>query len=443
MKTSNILSAALIALGLVATAKADTVVYLTGSTAFRSTVYAALDNNNGPANGGVFDSGTVTSTTYGNSSANGANYMVFHGTIGGTPMYINCAWSGSEAGIASACDTTLTNQDRNGNPITLAGSPEVWLNITNVTLTSGGNTISTNPTTGSIYFEPGTPHGADLSQADTSQAISWTPPVASAPNTELQDFGVEALVTFTLSKNVQPNPSNEWTRCSNITLPQLNILLQDGVVPAGFLTGNTNDNDFSVYLVGRNLGSGTRMNTLGCSQYGAHRAVQQWSIGYGIEETPHQESLILTNEGNNGYESGGDVAKALAITNGMTGSCQQADPFNGGTGWYAIGYVAPSDALNAGNYGGEPTNNWITLDGWFSNNQNIENGQWWLWGHEHLYGRNGISGDALTAGNALYAAVVATVANQNYGVAPGGHDPGIEVGLMHVVKGSDVAFPTF
>lgn len=441
MKTSNLIGAALIALGIVAQASADPVVYLTGSTAFRSTVYAALDNNSGTNAGGVFDAGTVTSTTYGNSSANGANYMVFHGNIAGSPVYINCAWSGSEAGIASACNTTLTNVDRNGNPIPLLGSPETWLNITNVTLTSGGNTISTNPTSGSIYFEP-TSHGADLSQADTSQAISWTPSVAGTA-TDLQDFGVEAIVTFCISKNVQPNPSNEWVHCQNITLPQLNVLFANGFCPAGFITGNTNDNDFAVYLVGRNLGSGTRMNTLGGSQYGAHKAVQQYSIGYGIEETPHLDELVLTNEGDGGYESGGDVAKALGITNGLSGSCQQADPFNGGVGWYAIGYLAPSDALNTGNFGGAPTNCWISVDGFPSNNGTIENGQWWLWGHEHLYGRYQISGTALTVGNILYSAVQKTVALQAYGADPAGHDPGIQLGLMHVTKGSDVAYPTF
>ncbi len=69
--------------------------------------------------------------------------------------------------------------------------------------------------------------------------------------------------------------------------------------------------------------------------------------------------LILTNEGNGGYESGGDVAKALGVIT-PTGSCQQAVPFNGGVNWFAIGYEGPSDALNTGNFGGEPTNCWMT-----------------------------------------------------------------------------------
>ena len=445
MKISTKIAAALLALGLVSQAGADPVVYLTGSTAFRSTVFAALENNNGTNTGGVFDSGTVSFATFGNATASSGSYMVFHGNINGSPVYIDCAWSGSEAGIASACNTSLNNVDRNGNTIALAGSPETWINVSNVTLvaaSSGGNVVSTNPTTASGEFESSS-HQADLTQADTSQAISWTPYVAGS-QTALQDFGVEGIVTFTLSRNVQPNPSNEWVHCSNITLPQLNTLLAGGVVPAGFLSGNTNDNDFTVYLVGRNLGSGTRMNILGGSTFGAHNAIQQYSIGYGVEEMPHQALLVLTNEGNNGYESGGDVAKALAITNSATaGSCQQPDPFNGGLGWFALGYVAPSDALSTGNFGGEATNNWVTLDGVLSNNNNIENGTWWLWGHEHLYGKYQISGTQATVGTRVFNGVQTTLVTLGYGSAPNGHDPGIPLSLMNATKASDVAFPSF
>jgi hypothetical protein len=445
MKTSNVISAALVALGIVAQASADPVVYVTGSTAFRSTVFSALASTAGPTGGGVFDaSPAVQYTSYGSSSLNGGTYMVFHGDISGSPVYIDCAWSGSEAGIASACNTTLTNVDRNGNAIILNGSPETWLNVSNVTLSASGVDVSTNPASNSGFFE-GASRQADLAQADTSQAISWTPPSASSPQTELSDFGVEAIVTFTLSRNTQPNPSNEWLHCSNITLPQFNTLLSAGVVPAGFISGNPTDDDFSVYLVGRNLGSGTRMNALGDSQYGAHKNVLQYSIGYGVEETPHQDVLVLTNEGDNGYESGGDVAKALGITNSspVSGSCQQADPFNGGVGWFALGYLGPSDALNTGNFGGAPTNDWVTVDGVLSSNGAIENGSFWLWGHEHLYGRNGISGTPQTVGGLLYTAVGKQVVLQNFGVSPVGHDAGIQTTLMNVTKASDVAFPAF
>ncbi len=435
MKISTQITTMLLALGMISQASADPTVYLTGSTAFRSTVFASLANNGGPAAGGVFDAGTVTYATWGNSSANGGSFMVFHGNVGGSGVFIDCAWSGSEAGIASACNATLGNTDRNNNPITLAGSPETWVNATNATLSAAGIVTATAPTAGQLET---TTHGADLAQSDTSQAISWTPFVASTP-TALKDYGVEGICTFTITRNVQTTASNEWLHCSNVTLPQLNTLFANGAVPAGFISGNPSDNDFVVYLVGRNLGSGTRMNMLGDSTYGAHRGVQQFSIGLGVEETPQVNSLVLTNEANNGYEGGSGVAKALAIT----GSCQQADPFNGGVGWFALGYLSPSDALNASNFGGEPTNNWVAVDGFLSSNGAIENGQWWYWGHEHLLGKFQISGTQDTVGTKIFAGVQKTLQNLNLGADPNGHDAAIQNSLMNVTKSSDTAFPAF
>jgi hypothetical protein len=459
MKTSNLISAALVALGIVAQASAQTpVVYLTGSTAFRAAVFNTLSSTAGPGNGGVFDaSPAVEYTTYGNSSASSGSYMVFYGNISGSPVWIDCAWSGSEAGIASACNTTLTNQDRNGNPTPLAGSPEIWLNVSNVTVAaSPGVVVSTNPAAGLSYYESSS-HEADLAQADTSQSISWTPNTGG--QTALHDFGVEGIVTFTVSRNYQPNASSSWTNCSNITLPQLNVLLSSGWLPASFISGNPTDSVSTVYLVGRNLGSGTRMNVLGDSQYGAHKAVQQYSIGFGIEapQSTHVDSLVLTNEGDNGYESGGDVAKALGIwnTNTATGSCQQADPFHGGNNWFALGYVSPSDALSTGNgtssggFGNAvacPTNDWVAVDGVLSSDGAIENGSWWFWGHEHLYGRNGITGTPSTVGTLLYQNIQTEITSVlGYGTNAAAHDLAIPTGLMNVEKGinnSDTAYPT-
>jgi hypothetical protein len=348
--------------------------------------------------------------------------------------------------------------DRNNNSILLSGSPETWLNVSNVTVAAGGvgAIISTNPSSGSPLFESST-HEADLAQADTSQTISWTPNTGG--QTALHDFGVEGIVTFTISRNFQPSPSSSWSNCGNITLPQLNVLISSGWLPASFLTGNPTDSVSTVYLVGRNLGSGTRMNVLGDSQYGAHKAVQQYSIGFGIEapQNTHVDSLVLTNEGDNGYESGGDVSKALGIwsTNNNTGSCQQADPFHGGNNWFALGYLSPSDALSTGNgtsstgFGGAvacPTNDWVTVDGVLSSDGAIENGTWWFWGHEHLYGRNGISGTPLTVGTLLYNNIQTQLSSVlGFGTNAVAHDLAIPTGDMNVEKGvnnSDTAYPT-
>ena len=134
------------------------------------------------------------------------------------------------------------------------------------------------------------------------------------------------------------------------------------------------------------------------------------------------------------------MAKACGITT-PTGSCQQADPFNGGTNWFAIGYMGPSDALNTANFGGAPTNCWLTVDGYPSSNGTIENGQWWYWGHEHLLGKRGISGTQDTVGNAIFNGIQQTLVSAGYGTNSLAHDPAIPLGLMNVTKDSDTGFP--
>jgi hypothetical protein len=459
MKNIPTITAALAALGLVSQAMAQNpaapVIYFTGSTAFRSTIFNSLKDANNDG-GNIFVPGTVSYGTWGNSSAGSANYMVFYGEekTTSTFIYLNCAWSGSEAGIASACGATLVNTRRDNTTTTLNGSPETWVDVTNATLTTAGNVQSGNPGSGVLAngaeFEPSSRQFADLAQADTSQAVSWTPNKGSGA-TDLQDFGSEGVVTFTMSKNVNPNPTADWLETTNITLPQLNTLTAAGSIQAYFLTGDTQTLMYA-YLVGRNLGSGTRMNYLSDSTYGGQNAVIQNSIGYGVDNRDPAQApgtLILQNEGDNGYESGGGVAKALADTGGSTtaGSCQQTDPINGGTGWFAIGYLGPSDALSTGNNGGQGlypnTNNWVTVDGVPSNNRMIENGPWWFWGHEHLYGRNGISGIQDTVGSNIFNSVSQEIVNLGFGtnLNANGHDAAIPYSLMNSVKSSDTAFP--
>lgn len=426
MKTRSTILCALIALGAFSRASADNVVYLTGSTAFRSTVYNALHNNSGTNSGGVFDAGTVTEAEFG-SSASGANYMLFHGNINGTPTYIDCAWSGSEAGIASASAVTIQNTDRNGDPIALAGSPETWVKADGTIPMTGVQ--GANPSAGQLES---TSHGADLAQADTSQAVSLTPRVANT-STDLKDYGTEGIVTFTWAKNVNTSPSQEWTDMKNVTIPQLYELISAGYQPTVFFTGIANETNNNVYLIGRNKGSGTRANTLADTGYGTTSAVQQFSIGEGIEDAA-TGTQVLDYEGNNGYESGGGVATAL----GIDGSCNTTDPFFGNSGYFAIGYLGCSDALAHG----LTTNNWLTLDGVMESNGSIEEGQYSFWGHEHLYGKNGISGYQDSVGQIIFNAVQNTLTLGGFGSNPANHDPGIALANMHASKVSDVAFPT-
>jgi len=421
MKISIYITAALVALGIVSQAGASTTVYLTGSTAFRSTLYAALSGTS------VFDA-PPSLVTYGSATASKANYMVFHGTINSTnDVYINCAWSGSEAGIASAANTTLKNTDRDGNLINLAGSPETWLDITKVTL--DGSTISTNP--GSALMETNS-HGADLAQADTSQAVSFTPYVAGT-QTALKDYGVQGIVPFTFVKNYNSSPSTEWSSLVNVSLPQVNVLFGHGYEPTAFFTGTASQTNQYVYLVGRNKGSGTRANELADTGYGTTKSVTQFSIGEGIEQAA-VTNLVLDYENNNGYESGGNVATALSID----GSCGQTDPFfPSHSGWYAIGFLGCSDATST-----KLTPNWLTADGVMESDGAVEEGQYYLWGHQHLFGKYQISGVQDITGSKILTGVQNYLTTTLAGATPSAHSAGIALTYMHCDKASDVAYPT-
>lgn len=428
MKPRSTILCALIALGAFSRASADNVVYLTGSTAFRSTVWTALHNNSGTNSGGVFDAGTVTEAEFG-SSQSGANYMLFHGNINGTPTYIDCAWSGSEAGIASAANVTIQNTDRDGNPIALAGSPETWVKADGTIPMTG---LQGSAPSGSQLESSS--HGADLAQADTSQAVSLTPYVANT-STALSDFGTEGIVTFTWAKNVNTTPTQAWLDLTNVTIPQAYEEISQGYQVPAFFTGKSTETNEYVYLIGRNKGSGTRANTLADTGYGTTKTVTQFSIGEGIEEAA-TGTQVLDYESNNGYESGGGVATAL----GIDGSCQTADPFfPTHPDYFAMGYLGCSDAVS---HGLAVTPNWLTLDGVLESNGSIEQGQYSFWGHEHLYGKENISGFQAADGQVLFNAVQNTLTSLAYGSIATNHDPGIALKYMQASKASDVAFPT-
>jgi hypothetical protein len=427
MKLSSKISIALLALGIVTSASADNVVYLTGSTAFRSIVFNALNDNLGDT-GAVFDVGTVTRATRGNATPSKCGYMLFHGNINSTPTYIDCAWSGSEAGIASASGISIQNVNNQGVSVPLAGSPETWMKADGTVSMVDG---STNPAPAELESSS---HIADLAQADTSQGVSLTPFVAST-STALTDFGTEGVVTFVWSKNYNSHPVQEWSDITNVTLPQIDGILSAGYETTAFFTGKASESNNYVYLVGRNKGSGTRANVIADHSYGpTTKAVQQYSIGEGIEQMA-VSTCTLDYEGDNGYESGGNVATAMSID----GSCQTQDPFSSHTNWMAIGYLGCSDALSITG----STNNFLTLDGVPENDGTIEEGQYYFWGHEHLYGRYQISGFQQTDGQKLFTAVTAQINNiSQYGSVPSANDPAIGYKYMHAAKTSDVAYPS-
>jgi hypothetical protein len=471
MNTKLSITAALAAAGLITCATSASAqcagaplgtgnnVYLTGSTAFRSVVFAALSNGKqaggacAGALGTVFDtvgnngalanpitmgfSGGVTHTPATGSD----NTVIFEGYIGGALYDIVCSWTGSEAGIACVAGTTIANirVPAHWNP---DGSPSVQSTLKNL---PGAPTKFLDKNAGPPYsaLEAATRQG-DLSMADTSIASSLNSGAA------LTEYGAVGIVPFTYVKGKNSAPDASWTDLVNVSHSQL-LSFMAGTKPAAYFTGVVTDTD-TCYLVGRNKGSGTRVNTMLDTTF-FPSSPQQYSVqawydtngvlnftGNGTLAAPGNPSPMTNapeqNPTGDGMDSGGFVAQE-AQCDGL---------FN--TNGIVIAYLGIGDAVtardgkgNAANPGGAV---WLTLDGTAESNGAVQEGKYSYWGHEHLYGQVTPSVSADTVAKALNGTTTGGVpaAIVNHGVAA--QDTGIGIGAMHCDKPSsgDSGWPT-
>ena len=459
MKLNQSITAALIALGIISSASAANVIYITGSTAFRSSMYNAIST--GASAGGVFDT-TPDVCGYANSNKSKSSWVLAHGNIGGVETYISAAWSGSEAGIANVAG--ITSQTINdGAP--LAGVPQVFLkpDITVNPANSGSPALPN-----STQLEA-TAHAADLTMADTSQAVSLTSPTANGGANKLTDYGIIGIVPFTWYKGVVNSQDAAWSRLTNLQSYQAAALLGGGHVTADLLNsgavGGINDYDHNVYLIGRNKGSGTRVNQLLAAGYPVNTPVSQYAVAstVGVNPSTGQYGLYyvggaysLTAVNDNGYESGGDVAKALNLAaQGYTDA--NSAPI------LTVGFMSTSDAGTVsgpvtGAFTGAMTN-WLTYNGVMESDGAIENGSYLPWGHEHIMGKHTPDNTAATAlVPKLFTSVKSqlvnndTVALSDWGTVGWNdkydpatlHSAGIYAYYMNAdrgVSGSDAGFP--
>jgi hypothetical protein len=407
MKSTQLITAALLALGVISTASASTSVtvngtnytevFITGSTAFRANLFAALTTVGAPGNPTVFDSGTTPNALApGNlvaASSSSGTYEVI-GTIGGNPYIINVALTGSEAGLYAL---------ENGQPGAVAANVQYTV-PTHTWMPAGSRPVNPvqlpgtltptyiDPTTAPVLTATLTGQIPDLSLADTSQAVSL-----SATLTPLTEYGIVGVVPFTWAKGYQSAPGSadaSWKDLLNVNDGQLQNVLYV-TEKASLLTGVASDTD-NVYLIGRNKGSGTRVNTLLTLGASVSKAVVQYAVNdatyvsgntltaAGTAGTFTVNSIgenatgtHLIKVGNDGFDSGGGVKTTLNYN------------INGLTGFLTLGYLGISDALGLKN----PTlasaggaGQWLTYNGVAESDTNIYTGAYSFWGHEHLYG---------------------------------------------------------
>jgi hypothetical protein len=354
MKLKKIILASALSLSLVSVCDAGTI-YLTGSTAMRGSIFTTITKP-----GSVYTAAPVT-TTYEGSSASGANYMVFSGTLvgGSGTTVIKCHWSGSEGGIKDVV-TAATEQ------------------FVDDSIVDGANhTGSPGTTVG---------HNADLAMADSSQAFSRN-------KTPLLTTGAKvAVITFTWVRN-----PGLWTG-GNLTDSMIRQAL-GGFCKRAVFSGNAADVNDYIYVSGRDNQSGTRVNQLGICGFGIltpPNQIEMDSSGNMVDLDPPN----LVYAGDFGFSSGGTLAGTLGAN-----TTAKSDLWNGVTGYSVVSFLSRGDANTAiGNGAIE-----ISANGVAQSSAAVKEGTYNYWGNEYIYQKNGASSEAQSVYNNMAASIPADV----------------------------------
>jgi len=215
MKAPKFLLAGLLALSVPGVARAQTVVHITGSTAFRSAVHTAITQ--------ILEPGFVYG--YSGTSFTGASQAIFTGTNNGINVIIKTSWSGSLAGIET---------------VSQAVPSTVGTFLTNTTPQSSGGSSGA-----AANYDP--PLIPEVCMSDGFQYSSQYP----YPQLTAQTVGV---VTFKFMVN-----SNGYAAgLTNMTPLLAQALWNHGSLPLSLFTGNASQSNILVYAIGRDPDSGTR-----------------------------------------------------------------------------------------------------------------------------------------------------------------------------------------
>ena len=334
MKTSKYLSVGIMALAAAATANADTVIHITGSTAFRGATTAAIKN--------VLGANVKTAYAGTSGGAGGATYAVLQGTVASVPaagvVTVKCTWTGSTGGIKSL----VQNID-----ITQTTAPNGWMSASHLT---------------------GVAAGAEAAIASPSYALDFAGETLK-PDVTMEDSlqSSTGFVTTTLTETPVGIIAFEWVAnngspatLNNIT-PLLAQAMLSGGLPLSQFTSNPADTALPVYAMGRDFDSGTRLSCLaesGIAFRGSVTHIQPTVSGTAgaagssittIKKWPGPVTVLgeTFQIGQSGFASGGPQADNLATPGSSTAATPAgADQVLAGPGWL-VGYLGRNDASRA------------------------------------------------------------------------------------------------
>jgi hypothetical protein len=397
------------ALGFAASAQAQTVINITGATAFRSAAHSAIMAS--------FNQSGALGTTwnYATNNAAGSGTMgraIYKGTfpgISGTTV-IRTSWTGSVEGVRALTKPTLV--------------PETYLKDSNLNLSG---------------FTAGVKGGASDTETSTSHAFAFAdmaqaaaPAAYASPKLNGVPVGVIAFAPV-INRNAD-------AAITNITINQFRRLVSNGTLPLSMLTGNASSNG-TVYNVQRNDGSGTRVIHLAEIGHGPANLTKGYLLtGSSSLDTPVLAPLTantttnpntaISNDyrstsvlGNGGYTSGGTIATWMRLPSSgnfnivsWLGTPDAVSAYNTGSGGRVLAYNGEKlDGIAAGGL----------TD---ADRDKIRTGKYSAWSFEQLFYVGTLASGS--AKKAVYDKLVANIPS-NLGTA------GVAISTMSVTRTTD------
>jgi hypothetical protein len=363
MKSLKTLVASLLALTTVGAVSAQTVIRITGSTAYRNATEQAIEVALKPG----FVWGGVGKTI-------GGTQLIYSGNLNNTTgdaVIILTAFTGSEGGVFN---------------LTHPGTPP-----TNATYIAHDSAhLSHLTTAGYTAFVEGTDTtdtaSADISMADTFQSSS----LYKSPSLTGTVVGIVPFTWVAATTNDAgiTNMTNQLAKAALGNVARLSNW-----------TGNSPDTA-AVWVIGRDEDSGTRLTTFAESGFGTTTAPTQYEPVGAAPYTsvaptpPNTVNGVSYGAGHSGYSSGGNVASAIeapsiTVDSEIIGYIGTSDAQAGLTAntltplkWNGITFATAGQSTFAATY----------------NEAVILNGSYTFWGYEHIYQSSaGISADASQA----------------------------------------------
>jgi hypothetical protein len=419
MKFLKTIAATCVAFALISAVSAQTVIHITGSTAYRAAVYWAINDILAPG------------YTFGYSGNNGilkASQAIFTGTTatGGISVIIKTSFSGSVGGISTlAANLTIGP----GGSFTGGGG---WL--VNTTPQAGvGAGGFPNGGTGNAAANYDTATTADVSMADVFQASA--PSIYRTPKLADHFVGVVPFVYVATKGGTAIHGS--VTTSTSIASEQVKDIFVEGSIKLSELSGSSLDTE-SVLGVGRDEDSGTRIQALATAGINVSTFLKQNQPLFNGNTTPTNPppppgtsitgaalwpaltlNAIAYPQGDSGYSSGGSLAAAINVPHAASYST-----------WF-VSYLGINDAASVTN------GIQLEFNGVPYSAANVEGpgatgfkAQYGYWGYEHLFYRTTFTGNGKTVADQVSA-------DLNNPASHSANVSGIPISSMKVSRDSD------